>query len=130
MDGAIGLAQLALATGQAPVALANAFITLGEALGLDWAQARASVMNPSDPWDRMLVSGLARDFQQMRFAFLQARLQSGGGDPLAEVRHWLEIHGEAVQSLHGMTARARAANPLTPVMLAHLAGQARSLLQR
>ena len=132
IDGAIGLARLARATGQPPVPLANAFITLGEELGLDWAQARAAVMNPSDPWDRMLVSGLARDFQQMRFAFLQARLQvlTGNGDPVAEVRGWLDGHADAVLSLRTMIARARAASPLTPAMLAMLAGQARSLLQR
>jgi glutamate dehydrogenase len=132
IDGAIGLARLARTTGQPPVALANAFITLGEEMGLDWAQARASVMNPSDPWDRMLVSSLARDFQQMRFTFLQTRLQdpAAGRDPVAEVRTWLDGHGDAIQALRRMTARARAANPLTPAMLAHLAGQARSLLQR
>ncbi|WP_347302706.1 NAD-glutamate dehydrogenase domain-containing protein [Croceibacterium sp. TMG7-5b_MA50] len=132
IDGAIGLARLARTTGQDPVALANAFITLGEELGLDWAQARASVMNPSDPWDRVLVSGLARDLQQMRFAFLAARLHGTHrpGDPLAEVRGWLDNNAAAVRALRGLVARARAATPLTPAMLAHIASQARSLLQR
>ena len=56
-------------------------------LGLDWAQSTAAMMNPSDPWERLLVAGLARDFQQMRFEFLRrlsrrkgAQGRPGGGD--------------------------------------------------
>ena len=33
--------------------------------------ARAALMSPADPWDRLLVARLARDFQQMRFDFLR-----------------------------------------------------------
>src|SRR5690554_6263176 len=66
VDGAIGLARLSRDTGMASIGLTRAFSDLGERLGLDWAQQRATVMNPSDPWERLLVAGLARDFQQMR----------------------------------------------------------------
>ena len=68
MDGAIGLAHLAGSQGIDPLALTAAFSALGTALGLDWAQQAASRMSPSDPWERLLVAGLARDFQQMRLA--------------------------------------------------------------
>src|SRR5690606_8443636 len=47
VDGAIGLARLARDTGMAPIGLTRAFSDLGERLGLDWAQQRATVMNPS-----------------------------------------------------------------------------------
>src|SRR3546814_14307572 len=52
------------------IAVTHAFTHLGEALGLDWAQTLAAHMNPSDPWERLLVNSLARDFQQMRLGFL------------------------------------------------------------
>ena len=66
VDGAIGLARLAKDTAIAPVRLTQAFSDLGARLGLDWAQQKASVTVPSDPWERLLVAGLARDFQQHR----------------------------------------------------------------
>ena len=72
MDGAVGLASLARDSGIAPTQLARAFVDLGARLGLDWAQSVAAVMSPSDPWERLLVAGLARDFQQMRLDFLRA----------------------------------------------------------
>jgi len=42
LDGAVGLAALATTGGADPLALARAFTTLGERLGLDWAQATAA----------------------------------------------------------------------------------------
>src|SRR5690606_4555773 len=54
VDGAIGLARLSRDTGIAPIPLTRAFSAIGERLGLDWAQQKASVMNPSDPWERLL----------------------------------------------------------------------------
>jgi glutamate dehydrogenase len=62
--------------------VASAFTRLGAVLGLDWAQATAARLSPSDPWERLLVGGLARDFQQMR---LDALRRWNGGDPVAAV---------------------------------------------
>ena len=47
-------------------------------------------MSPSDVWDRLLVSGLARDFQQMRLDFLRRLMQRKAGkeDPLRAVEEW------------------------------------------
>ena len=47
-----------------------------------WAQMTAARMSPSDPWERLLVNGLARDFQQMRLDFLR-RAMAGTGNPAA-----------------------------------------------
>ncbi|MBA4354320.1 MAG: glutamate dehydrogenase, partial [Novosphingobium sp.] len=58
MDGAIGLAHLAGELNVDAGALTGAFADLGAALGLDWAQQAARRMNPSDPWERLLVAGL------------------------------------------------------------------------
>jgi glutamate dehydrogenase len=70
LDGIFGIAALGARKGLNELAVTRAYTRLGEVLGLDWAQQRASVMIPSDPWERLLVAGLARDFQRMRFEFI------------------------------------------------------------
>ncbi len=132
VDGAIGLARLAKDTGIAPVPLTGAFSDLGERLGLDWAQSKAAVMNPSDPWERLLVAGLARDFQQMRFEFLRtlAGSKKGKADPQAQIAAWAATREPAIRQFRAMIARAQTAVPLAPAMLAQIASQARNLLRR
>jgi len=132
VDGAVGLARLARDTGIEPVRLTRAFSDLGERLGLDWAQQRASVMSPSDPWERLLVAGLARDFQQMRFEFIRG-LASGRrakDDPEALIERWAASREPAIRQFRAMIGRAQSASPLAPTMLAQIASQARNLLQR
>jgi glutamate dehydrogenase len=132
IDGAIGLSRLAGDTGLPPVDLANAFIDLGQRLGLDWAQSRAAVMSPSDPWERLLVAGLARDFQQMRFDFLRGLLASNGhGTSIgAAIDSWAAPRAAALQQFRAMVTRAQTIPALSPAMLAQIASMARSLLQR
>ncbi len=131
VDGAIGLARLAKDTGIAPVRLTQAFSDLGERLGLDWAQQKASVAVPSDPWERLLVAGLARDFQQMRFEFIRG-LAGGrrGADPVALIERWALAHEPAIRQFRAMIGRAQGASALAPAVLAQIASQARNLLQR
>ena len=50
--------------------LTRAFTRLGQALGLDWAQSTAARITTGDPWERLLISGVARDMQQVRLDFL------------------------------------------------------------
>jgi len=131
MDGAVGLAALARDSGQPIAALTGAFTALGSALGLDWAQGAAARMNPSDPWERLLVAGLARDFQQMRLDFLRRLVAEGAAtDPLAAVNGWTGARSEGVRLFRAMIARAQAALPISAAMLAQIAGQARGLLAR
>ena len=127
MDGAIGLAHLAGAQGIDPLALTAAFSALGTALGLDWAQQAASRMSPSDPWERLLVAGLARDFQQMRLDFLA---RARGGNPGSHVAAWLDAQAAPVRNFRALTGRAQATAAVAPAMLAQLASQARTLLAR
>ena len=127
MDGAIGLAHLAATRAIDPAALTAAFSALGAALGLDWAQQAASRMSPSDPWERLLVAGLARDFQQMRLDFLA---RAAGLDPGAAVAQWLEAQATPVRNFRALTGRAQATTGVAPAMLAQLASQARTLLAR
>ena len=127
LSGVIGLAQLSGEAKQDPIRLTRAYTGLGEALALDWAQAAADRLGPSDPWERLLVAGLARDFQQMRLDFLR-RAARRNGEPLAAVETWLEQHGPAVRRFRAMLARAQAAPAVTPAMLARIAGQARAVL--
>ncbi|PNB63899.1 hypothetical protein C1X76_25910, partial [Pseudomonas sp. FW305-127] len=61
LDGAVGLADLGERLGLDETVLTRAFTRLGQALGLDWAQANAARISSSDPWERLLIAGLARD---------------------------------------------------------------------
>jgi glutamate dehydrogenase len=132
MDGAVGLTKLAADTGIATIGLTEAFTDLGARLGLDWAQSTATVMTPSDPWERLLVAGLARDFQQMRLDFLRGLAGQRGmkKDPGAIVAEWAATHEGAIGQFRAMIGRAQAAAPVAPAMLAQIASQARNLLQR
>lgn len=131
-DGAVGLVKLALETGIDAIALTHAFTDIGGRLGLDWAQGTAAHMSPSDVWDRLLVSGLARDFQAMRLDFLRRLLRRKGGkdDPRGAVGEWATRNAASVAQFRSMIARAQARPPVGPAMLAQIASQARNLLER
>jgi glutamate dehydrogenase len=126
LDGAIGIAAVSSQFGTDVAITTRAFTALGEALGLDWAQGTAMQLDPSDPWERLLSAGLARDFQTMRLVFLT---QQGGKKPVENVAKWLKSNSARVASFRKMIDAARATPP-TPAMLAQIAGQARLLLSR
>jgi len=127
LDGAVGLAGLAQAMDLPEGELARAFTRLGQALGLDWAQGAAARVAPPDPWEQLLLAGMARDFEQFRLDFLA---REGGRDPRAATEAWLERSGPRVAQFRGLVDRARAAPQQTTAMLAQIAGQARVLLTR
>jgi glutamate dehydrogenase len=129
LDGAAGIAQLAVDSGISPLDLAEIFTVLGEQLGLDWAQATAAIMSPSDPWERLLVSGLARDLQQVRLEFLRrvARSERARRDLSQAVVSWTNDHPNEIRQFRTTVARARASPAVTPAMLAHIASHARRL---
>ncbi len=131
-DGSIGLAQLALSTNSDPEQLTRAFTDIGERIGLDWAQGTAAHMSPSDIWERLLVDGLARDFQHMRLDFLRRlmRRKAGKDDPQGAIANWSKQNDVAVTQFKAMVARAQAQPPVAPAMLAQIASQARNLLDR
>ena len=127
MDGAVGLTDLARTLTIDNARLTRAFTTLGQALGLDWAQAVAARLQPADPWERLLIAGLARDFQQLRLDFLQHHADK---DPEAAVAEWLSSHEARVAQFNAVVRRARNAAVPSAAMLAQIAGQARVLLGR
>ena len=127
LDGAVGLADLGRRLSLDEVVLARAFTRLGQALGLDWAQANAARITPSDPWERLLIAGLARDFQQLRLEFLG---RHAGIDPEAAVEQWLAARASRVGQFKAVIDRARNAAQPNAAMLAQIAGQARVLLGR
>jgi len=127
MDGAVGIAGLAQRMGLGEEPLARAFTRLGQALGLDWAQGAAGRLAPADPWERLLLSGMARDFEQLRLDFL-ARFD--GQEPHAATETWLERNAARVAQFRGLVERARGAGQQTTAMLAQIANQARVLLGR
>jgi glutamate dehydrogenase len=126
LDGAVGLADLGARLGLDETVLTRAFTHLGQALGLDWAQANAARIVSSDPWERLLIAGLARDFQQLRLEFLGR----GGGDPQRQVVEWLAANAGRVAQFKAVVDRARLAPAPNAAMLAQIAGQARVLLGR
>lgn len=132
LDGAIGIATLARDSGVAPLALVRAFVAVGELLGIDWAQGQAAVASPQDPWERLLVAGLARDFQQMRADLLRhlAAESTGRADIAALVDDWAATHDAEIRRFRQMVDRAREKAPVAPAALAQIASQARGLLQR
>ena len=127
LDGAIGIVDLAERRGDDEVAVTHAFTHLGEALGLDWAQTLAAHMSPSDPWERLLVNSLARDFQQMRLGFLAGL---SGTDLDTAVTAWLDDQAPRVAQFRTTVDRARTIPNPNGAMLSHIAGQARGLLAR
>jgi glutamate dehydrogenase len=132
LDGAVGLAKLAREHEIDPSNLTRAFTALGGSLGLDWAQATSAMMNPADVWERLLVAGLARDFQQMRLDFLRrlSRRKGAKEDMPAMVEKWTAEHVVAVRQFRTMVGRAQAQTPVAPAVLAQVASMARNLLCR
>ncbi|WP_242130271.1 NAD-glutamate dehydrogenase domain-containing protein [Sphingobium sp. Sx8-8] len=127
LDGAVGIAALAGRLSVDEIALTRAFTHLGEAVGIDWVQSTAARMEPSDPWERLLISGVARDMQQVRLDFLA---QGKGKDIAAHVEEWLKAKGQRIQQFRTLVHRAKAAATPNVAMLAEIAGQARGLLGR
>jgi glutamate dehydrogenase len=89
-------------------------------------------MSPSDVWERLLVDGLARDFQQMRLDFLRSLMGRKGAkdDPLAAVAPGLRAMLMPWHRCADMITRAQSRPPVVPAMLAQIASQARNLLDR
>ncbi len=130
LDGAIGLSNLARESRTKPTLLTEAFIDLGARLGLDWAQQTAAGMSPSDPWERLLVNGLARDFQHMRLDFLRRSTRRSRRSAARGRRRGPRPNPPPSPEFRATIARGRAAVPAALAMLAQIASQARNLLAR
>jgi glutamate dehydrogenase len=127
LDGAIGTAELAAELGGDELAITQAYVRLGEALGLDWARTAAFRFQPADAWEQLLAAGLVRDFEQLRLDFLA---RGGTGDPMALVESWLETHSDRVAQFRALIDRGRQTPNPTAAMLAQIAAGARGLLAR
>jgi glutamate dehydrogenase len=127
LDGVFAIAGLSARKEFDEVALTCAYTRLGEALGLDWAQQQIARFNPADPWERLLVAGLGRDFEQLRIDFLG---RGRGDDPDATVERWVERNQPRIDQFRRLVARARGTGAVTVPMLAQIASQARILLAR
>ncbi len=124
LNGASAIADMARGSDLDPVDLAQASQTLAEALGLDWVQGAIAAHDPADPWEAMLLSGVARELRQLRLDFLA----EPGDLALADhVAHWLTAKNEAVARYRALVERART-EAFSPAMAAELAARARQLL--
>ena len=127
LDGVFAIAGLGARKELDEVAITRAYTRLGEALGLDWAQQQVARFTPADPWERLLVAGLGRDFEQLRIDFLG---RGRGDDPDATVERWVERNQPRIDQFRRLVARARGTGGVTVPMLAQIAAQARILLAR
>ncbi|MBC7520162.1 MAG: NAD-glutamate dehydrogenase [Sandarakinorhabdus sp.] len=127
LDGAVGVGLLAHDLGAAEADTAAAYTALGEATGLDWAKGAAMGLDPIDPWERLLKAGLVRDFEQLRLDLMR-RIVAPGQNPVPAVSAWLESNQPRVTRIAAPVARARSGSTVSTAMLAHLASQARAVL--
>lgn len=127
LKGIVRTSSLAAQLGVGEVEVTQAYSRLGEALKLDWANGTALNYGSSDPWERLLVAGLSRDFEQFRLDFI-ARTTSG--KPLAEVETWLEQNAPRIGQFIHLIDRARLAPAPSAAMLAQIGAQTRLLLGR
>ncbi|MCC6481610.1 MAG: NAD-glutamate dehydrogenase, partial [Sphingomonadaceae bacterium] len=127
MEGIVGIASLTARLGGDVVDIAGAVVRLGEATGIHWLQMNAARLEPSDPWERQLLSGITHDMQKVRLDLI-ARL--GVEDIGGQVDTWLSQQAPRVAQLHHQLSRAQSAPTPTVAMVAELAGQARMLMSR
>jgi glutamate dehydrogenase len=127
LDGVFGIVALAARKQMDELKLAQAYVRLGEALGIDWATSQIVRFAPADQWERLLVAGLAREFEQLRLDWM-ARARSD--DLEGAVDRWGERHRARIEQFRGLIARARSIGTPTVPMLAQIANQARILLSR
>ena len=127
LDGVFGVSALAAWKEVDELALTRAYVKLGEVLGLDWAQGQLARLNPSDSWERLLVSNLSRDMEQLRVDWLS---RSRGDDPEGAVDRWTERYADRIEQFRRLVARAKTSGAPSVPMLAQIAGQARILLSR
>jgi glutamate dehydrogenase len=127
LDGVFGIAALAARRKFDELLLTRAYTKIGEALGLDWAQQQVARFVPSDQWERLLLAGLARDFEQFRIEFLS---RTRDKDPHEAVLKWIDAQKPRIDQFRGLVARARTEGHVSASMLAQIAGQARILLGR
>ncbi|WP_260482739.1 NAD-glutamate dehydrogenase [Sphingomicrobium flavum] len=127
LDGVFGLAALAARKEGDILAYTKAYTKLGEVLGIDWAQQQLARFVPQDQWERLLVAGLARDFEQLRIDFLS---RQRGEDPESSVDRWTERQRARIDQFKKLIERAQKMGGATAPMLAQIANQTRILLFR
>ena len=127
LDGIFGIASLGARKGLNELAVTRAYTRLGEVLGLDWAQQQVSRYMPADNWERLLVAGLMRDFEQVRIDFI-SRVRSE--EPDESVERWVDRNPRRIAQFRALVDRAKLVGSVSPAMLAQIASQALILLSR
>jgi glutamate dehydrogenase len=127
LDGVIGIAGLSNQTGGDVLDITRAMVRLGDATGIHWLQEAAAKLEPSDPWERQLLSGIGHDMQRVRLDLI-ARL--GGQEAAKHADQWLEAEAQRIAQFRHQLARAQNTAVPSVAMLAELASQVRMLLAR
>ena len=127
LDGVFGIAGLSARKDMDALQLTHAYVRIGEALGIDWAQSQALKLQPTDQWERLLVAGLLNEFEQLRIDWLS---QVRSDDPVQSVERWAERQEKRIDQFRRLISRARSGGAVSVPMLAQIASQARILLAR
>jgi len=127
LEGIIGTASLSTRMNGDVMDITRALVRVGDAAGIHWLQEAAARLEPSDPWERQLLSGISRDMQRVRLDLI-ARL--GAQDLDAQVDRWLDQQDARVRQFRHQLSRAQNAALPSVAMLAELASQVRVLLSR
>jgi glutamate dehydrogenase len=127
LDGVFGIAALAARKESDELEVTKAYTRLGEALGLDWAQQQIARFVPADQWERLLIAGLEREFEQLRIEFLG---RSREDDLVAYAQRWTDRNGSRIEQFRKLIDEARNSGSVSTAMLAQIASQARILLGR
>jgi glutamate dehydrogenase len=127
LEGIIGTASLSTRMNGDVMDITRALVRVGDAAGIHWLQEAAARLEPSDPWERQLLSGISRDMQRVRLDLI-ARL--GPQDLDAQVDRWLDQQDARVRQFRHQLSRAQNAAIPSVAMLAELASQVRVLLSR
>ncbi|NJC05046.1 glutamate dehydrogenase [Sphingomonas kaistensis] len=127
LDGVFGIAALSERKEIDALELTHAYVRIGEALGIDWAQSQALRLQPVDQWERLLVAGLLKEFEQLRIDWLS---RTRGDDPVQAVERWAERQEKRIEQFRRLVTRARGGGAVSVPMLAQIASQARILLSR
>jgi glutamate dehydrogenase len=115
LDGAVGSPISARRLGLDEIVLTRAFTGWARRSGSTGRRPMPRASSSSDPWERLLIAGLARDFQQLRLEFLG---RGGAGDPQALVESWLAGQCRPVAQFKAVVDRARQVPNPTAAMLA------------
>lgn len=127
LAGVASVVDLATEFGTDEVQTTEAYMQLGESLGLGWIKGQLNELQLGDEWERLLAASSARQCNQMRYQLIRTLVQDGG-NPLDLVAEWTESHASRIASLANTISNAQGSGSSSLAMIAHLVAQAQAVV--